>query len=126
MATIRKERIIFLYSGKEKIFKEQDWHTPNTYDGNYKAVPSCCGVYLLAIFQLFSPGIPKGQIVYVGSSKNLAKRYNNHEVIRKLEEKDHYVRFYFKPCENFIEEEKSLIKSIRPKFNIIHNGEEIH
>lgn len=121
-----RQKSIFLFSGRKKIFKEDEWRTPNTYCRNFKSAPASSGVYLLVTFALITMKTPKGQIVYIGSSKNLAARLRSHEVIEKLQKAGHYVRFYFKECADFIDEEKRLIRSIRPKFNIIHNGEEIH
>lgn len=113
----------FLYSNGQPIFSEDSWTTPNTYYQNFKPVPKKSGVYLLVAYRESSSD---GEIVYIGSSKNLSKRYSNHEVINKLEKSYWHVRFYFEECENYLEREKQLIKSIHPKYNITFNGQEIH
>jgi excinuclease UvrABC nuclease subunit len=98
-------------------FEPQRWHTPNTYDPNYKYPPKGKGVYLLVANDLEKSGIDKYTILYVGSSANLKQRYSNHQTLNFLQSKYDYVQFYFKECDNYIEVEKSLIKVIQPKFN---------
>ncbi|MCO1498263.1 hypothetical protein, partial [Limosilactobacillus reuteri] len=58
-------------------------------------------------------------ILYIGSSKKLKQRYENHEVLRMLNEKYDYVQFFFRECKNHITEEYRLINKIKPKYNKI-------
>lgn len=98
--------------GRGFLFYPLDWNTPNTYDTNFEYPVNRPGVYLLVNpFNYY-------EILYVGSSKNLQKRYNTHEVIRKLKKVYGYVQFYFKYKKNYIGAEKGLIKKIQPKYNI--------
>lgn len=104
---------------KDFIFKEREWFAPNTYSSNFKTPPHSSGVYLL-----IKPTVFRGrdkrieyQILYVGSSKNLYKRYSNHETLRVLKQLYGYVQFYFLEDENHLETEKELIKQIQPPFN---------
>ena len=105
------------------LFYPEDWNTPNTYDSNFKSPPERSGVYLLV-----HPNIDlknktlEYQIMYVGSAKDLAQRYDRHEVRRFLNEVYGYIQFYFKETDNYKLVEIDLIKSIRPKFNKQHNG----
>lgn len=94
------------------------WFTPNTYDSNYRYPTEKSGVYLIIdphIFELPNP--PYDEILYVGSTTNILKRYNSHEVLRKIKKERRYVQFYFKEVENFLEEEYRLIHIIQPPFN---------
>lgn len=93
-----------------------DWYTPNTYDSNYRYPTEKSGVYLIVDPHIFEPN-PFDEILYVGSSSNILKRYNSHEVLRKIKKVRRYVQFYFKELENYIEEEYKLIRLIQPKFN---------
>lgn len=99
-------------------FKEKEWFTPNTYDRNFRPAPSCAGVYLIIDFSSYIPG----EILYIGSSKNLCVRYGKHEVLRVLRRDYVYVRFYFKEIENYKEEEIKLIRLVKPRYNTQYNG----
>lgn len=96
------------------------WKTPNSYSSNYKYPLNNTGVYILVntIFNYRKRKISY-DILYIGSSKKLKQRYENHEVLRMLNEKYDYVQFFFKECENHITEEYRLINKIKPKFNKI-------
>lgn len=96
------------------LFYPNDWHTPNTYDTNYKEPGNISGVYLLV-----EPNYANNtnNILYVGSAKNLKQRYKKHEVLRILKETYGYIRFYFKEEINYRSVEKFLIKQIQPKYN---------
>jgi excinuclease UvrABC nuclease subunit len=100
-------------------FIEKEWSTPDTYDRNYKAIPECSGVYFLVHrdHNFLKSLKVKYKILYVGSSKNLKQRYRSHEVHRILREIFGDVVFYFKETDNYIEEEKALIKQTEARFN---------
>lgn len=98
-------------------FIEPNWFTNRTYNLNFRPIPDSSGVYLLVHTNCLTM---RHKILYVGSSKCLSKRYRSHEVLRFLNNicKDNCnVRFYFKEVENYLEEEKTLIKLIQPRFN---------
>lgn len=98
------------------LFKSDEWFTPNTYNRNFKCPPKKSGVYLL-VKPIFDLNKANFQILYVGSTSCLEKRYKNHEVLRKLQIEHDYIQFYFKETENYIDLEKGLIKKIQPKYN---------
>jgi len=101
-------------------FNSKDWHTPNTYDANYKYPENKSGVYLLAKLDAdLETRKINYKILYVGSSKKLKQRYKNHEVLKMLNKKYDFIIFFFKECENEIVIEKQLIKSIQPEYNKI-------
>lgn len=95
-------------------FISQDWKTPNTYSCNFAEPPKRSGVYLLTFVDFKTQ---KYDILYVGSSKNLNNRYSTHSKITELQKIYHYIQFYFKEVDNYIEVEKQLIKEIQPKYN---------
>ena len=101
------------------LFYPNDWKTPNTYDCNFSYPPEKSGVYLI-VFPIINKHKNKYDynILYVGSAKDLKKRYRSHEVMRMLRESYGYVQFYFKIEEHYREVEKRLIKLIQPKYNI--------
>jgi excinuclease UvrABC nuclease subunit len=100
------------------------WSTPNTYDRNYKFPPDTSGVYLLFAYENFADIGVNGEIVYIGSSKNLAQRKARHEVLRMISQHYKYIQFYFREIESDYKDiEKALIQTIKPKYNTQHiNG----
>ena len=104
----------FIEENLQKLTGKSEWFTENTYNINFKKTPNKSGVYFLVGIN-FIP-ITK-EIIYVGSSKNLKKRYMNHEVIRNESSNYDFIKFYFIECDDFLTEEKKLIKKIQPKLN---------
>jgi hypothetical protein len=103
---------------KRFVFKPEKWHNANTYDTNYMSPPSAPGVYMLVSSKYsFVRKKHIRKILYVGSSKNLLKRYNNHEVFNKIKDKYYYIQFYFRIEDDPINIERALIKMIQPKYN---------
>jgi excinuclease UvrABC nuclease subunit len=101
---------------KDPAFLPADWRTPNTYGGNFKEPTDKAGVYLLVKPDISEQGV-SFEIMYVGSSENLAKRYCGHEVLRFLTETYGIIHFYFKEDSEYLSTEKKLIKRIQPKYN---------
>lgn len=100
-----------------KKFSLYDWVTPNTYNNNFEYPPPRCGVYIIVTSWWINKD--RGyKVLYVGQSKNLKNRYENHEVIKRAYEEYDYVQFYFMECDNHVEEEKKLIKKYQPLYNI--------
>ena len=91
-----------------------DWYSPNTYSENFKPIPETSGVYYFDNLE--------GEVLYVGSAKNLRTRYKGHEVKRLLNRVFRYVYFHFMETADYKHVEVSLIKSLRPKYNFQHNG----
>lgn len=112
-----------LFCNGDRFAEEKSWLTPNTYCLNFASPPARPGVYLFVVYT--SPG-DFGNIVYIGSSQNIALRYRGHPVKGHLYMNYWYVRFYFQPCENPKDIEKALIKKWKPKFNIQHNSRSLH
>lgn len=109
----------YLFCNGEKFCIETEWFTPNTYNKNFKSPPTTSGVYF---FVVYTHPQDLGNIVYVGSAKNILQRYTGHQVKTTLFQMYWYVKFYFTECENCREKEKRLIKKFNPRFNIQHNG----
>lgn len=106
---------------ESKMFKRcgldiKQWRSPNSYGNSFESPPNSPGVYILASINL-STRIPKCEILYIGSSRNLLRRYKNHEVIKALNERYGFVKFYFLETESFYEEERRLIRTIKPRCN---------
>lgn len=98
------------------LFYPGDWKCCNTYDTNYSASPPSSGIYMIVLPKIHETTV-QYDILYVGSTKNLLKRYNKHEVYRILTTIYGYVQFYFKEENHFYEKEKYLIGLIQPKYN---------
>jgi len=116
---------LYLFKNENISIKEIEWKTPNTYGNNFSLVPNSAGVYLLVVFNnlLEKNNLQiEPEILYVGSSFNLKQRREKHEVKRQLQKFYSYIYFYFKETNNYKDFEIELIKNIRPKFNIQHNG----
>lgn len=111
-------------------FKQNMWHTPNTYDTNFARIPSAPGIYLLFAYKHLFPYAgsngrlvrpSKGKVVYIGSSKNLRDRHKNHNIMPLARRDYEYVRVYFKEVQGDpYAIEVALIKAIRPKYNLQH------
>lgn len=101
-----------------------EWYTPNTYDPNFKVPPESPGVYLLYAFRTCQDIGHIGEIVYIGSSKNLAQRKCRHEVLRMIHRHYHYIQFYFREiATDYKDIERTLIQVVKPKYNTQHiNG----
>jgi excinuclease UvrABC nuclease subunit len=105
-------------------FLEKEWHTPNTFDRNFKAIPKLPGVYMLVCVNIDSLLIQnlEREILYIGSAKNLLQRYTGHNVLRIVKLTHGYIQFHFKECENYYQYEIELIKEFNPIFNKQHNA----
>ncbi|HPC39253.1 MAG TPA: GIY-YIG nuclease family protein [Exilispira sp.] len=57
-------------------------------------------------------------ILYIGSAKNLFKRYKSHDTLKRLSKFYDDIFFYFKEVDNYLEIEKQLIKKHQPRHNI--------
>jgi hypothetical protein len=83
------------------------------------------GVYIILSVNYYTQEV---DIEYVGSSQNMQKRLyeGKHDVYDKLKEKEDFETWlfpiYYLDTSKYIEVEKLLIKSLRPKLNKQHNG----
>jgi excinuclease UvrABC nuclease subunit len=127
----KKKPMRIISNGKHKTHQinfdfdilESGWRTADTYDRDFKPTPEVCGVYfiLASDFVYLKPKTIQ-QIIYVGCSSNLKKRYTNHPVIKNNYRKYSCLQFYFMPDNDYKKSEIALIKKIRPLLNIQHNG----
>lgn len=90
------------------------WYSPDTYSENFKPIPDAPGVYYFDTLD--------GEVLYVGSAKNLRKRHKGHEVKRLLNRIHRYIYFNFIETTEYRKVEVDLIKTLRPKYNHQHNG----
>ena len=108
-----------LFCNGESFCDIDEWQTPNTYSGHFGMPPSRPGIYLFSVYVAHDD---PGNIVYIGSSNNLLRRYSGHEIKAQLYQHYWYVRYYFKECLDYKKQEKELILKFRPKFNVHHNS----
>ena len=87
------------------------------------------GVYIIVSVNHYSQEV---EIEYIGSSQNMQHRLfkGEHKVYDKLREKQDFITWtipiYYIDTSKYTQVEKLLIKSLRPKQNIQHNGKAIH
>ena len=74
------------------------------------------GVYAIG---LFNPISKHKRIVYIGSSKNMARRvYSNNHVYMKLHTRSDYLVFALEyECDNYVSEEAKIISEFKPFLN---------
>ena len=83
------------------------------------------GVYLILSINYYTQEV---EIEYIGSSQNMHKRLYNgiHNVYDKLREKEDYetwqIPIYYIDTNKYIEVEKLLIKSLKPRLNKHHKN----
>ena len=95
-------------------FDFKNWNSLSRY--SYSELPSKSGVYIIATPE-FIDGKLKYQILYVGSTKNICKRYAGHEKRTIIKREEKYSRFYFTECNDYAKRENELIKQLQPKYN---------
>ena len=94
----------------------KNWESTSRY--SYSEPPQNPGVYVFAKPEIID-GKTKHQILYIGSTKNIFKRYAGHEKRSIIKKNEGFYRFYFMECDDYIQKEKELIKKLQPKYNII-------
>ena len=97
----------------------KEWKCANTYDTNYGLPPQSSGIYL---FLTLSYTRRYRELIYIGQSSNLYKRFVNHVKLDELCLLYDHIQFYWFATSDHIDLEKKLIKKYKPKFNIQHNG----
>lgn len=102
-------------------FDPEKWRTNQTYSDYYR-IPSSPGIYAIVNADIPSDGRPVTfQVLYIGMSKNILKRVNNHPVRRQIERKYGYVYVYFKSrIKNLRKTERLLIRKFNPPYNLQH------
>lgn len=108
-------------------FIESEWKSPEDMGNSCANPPNELGIYLI-VFTTYNRDVTivYRLILYVGSSKNLYKRYNTHNLLGLI--KSEYRRnmaqgkigFWFKPEPNYLQVEKEMIKDIQPFRNFQH------
>ena len=87
--------------------------------------PDYAGVYaIVSRAYVFGPHVKAhDHLLYIGSAKNIRKRLNgaNHP-IKKFRRMNCLLFVLYKQTNDYMGVEKSLIKCLRPWFNIQHNG----
>jgi excinuclease UvrABC nuclease subunit len=96
------------------LFDPTKWKCANTFDTNYAAPPCDPGVYVIRVRNLSSSD---WDIAYIGSAKNLKVRYSSHEILRMLRSVFDLVQFYWMAEKEYRQVEKTLIKTLQPKYN---------
>jgi len=85
--------------------------------------PDMPGVYAVVVYNAYTKSM---DIVYIGSSRNIHKRVMNpNHPYRKLNDIisfPYFISVKYKVCDNYIDLEKSLIKRLKPKYNLQHTG----
>ena len=108
----------------EFIKKFKNWKTPNSYDKDYGEIPYSSGVYIITtpIYEFTYDGnvIRIGQdILYIGQTQSLKKRYTGHNYLSILRIVYGYVQFYYKERKTDLGMvEKQMIEEYKPKFNV--------
>lgn len=99
------------------------------FDYGSKATPTEAGVYAVVAFA-YDPNkhaslVGSEHLLYIGSSKNIQKRvfHTDHwytKCYNRFQGSIVYTRHLL--TDDYLYVEKSLIKTLRPRLNIIHNG----
>lgn len=99
------------------IGSDQEWRTQNTYTERFDYPENKPGVYFFLGIKNKDP-LNDIELIYIGSSKNIKQRKQGHDLLKKIKGQYDHVHLYFKYCNNYILEERKLIKQFNPKFNI--------
>lgn len=92
----------------------KEWNTPDTYDKQYLEVPKTAGVYCIVVKYDPDERPVRKEILYIGCSGNLRRRWNGHEVIRNIRTSypSASIQFYFKIVEREYEEEEAMLITV--------------
>lgn len=101
------------------------WQSPNAHDKHFAAFPASPGVYIFLYIENVISVDSDRRIVYVGMSKNLRQRHNNHETLAVISAElplYGHVQCWFKTMEasEIAAAEIELIEKYDPSFNIVH------
>jgi len=99
------------------------WLSPDTYGNDFATAGDFPAVYLFmqVDFDLFESRDYAREIVYVGMSTSLERRWATHQTLRKIKAEGLWVRRMFKPTpkELLRVEERRYIQQFRPRWNVI-------
>jgi excinuclease UvrABC nuclease subunit len=102
----------------------EGWKTPDCYSNAYAPLPHTSGVYLLVLATM-KDGLLDHEIVYIGQSRNIAKRLTGHNIKKLCQEyygPKAFIKVYFKHYANGLlrRRERRLIQRFNPPFNLQH------
>ena len=102
---------------------DDGWLSPDTYGKDFATAGDFSAVYLFmqVDFDLMEGRDYRQEIVYVGMSTNLERRWATHQTLRKIRAEGFWVRRMFKPTPRDLlrVEERRYIQKFRPRWNII-------
>ena len=107
--------------------RAEGWLTPDTYSNSFAPLPTAPGVYLILAVDLCEPRDRK--VVYVGKSLDLARRLNNHPVVRGVHSRDGdiFMQRWFRemPAAGITAAEIEAISRFDPPLNIQHRRRDV-
>lgn len=108
----------FTDRGVANFLEKEGWKTPDTYGGNFQEPAAESAVYIFVRTDLGDRS--NDAVIYVGMSKNLAKRWVNHEVLRAASKGGAYIRRFFKPVQEkeLRDTERLYIEKFDPPWNL--------
>lgn len=94
------------------------WKTPDTYGNEFAPVPKGHGIYLFLIHRLHEYDICCA--AYVGMSKQIMKRWQAHNILKRLHADGYYTQRWFLsvPMAALAQEERKYIREFDPALNI--------
>lgn len=92
-----------------------DWPCLHTDKVNHEP-----GVYVI-LAKVGSDSL-RYETLYIGCSKNLRRRLNNHEVVKRYSGSTFSIRIHFLYTKQYRDYEIALIERYNPLVNILHNG----
>jgi hypothetical protein len=102
---------------------DDGWLSPDTYGKDFAAPGDFSAVYLFmqVDFDLMEGRDYTQEVVYVGMSTNLERRWATHQTLRKIKAEGLWIMRMFKPTprELLRVEERLYIQKFRPRWNII-------
>jgi|DEB19_MinimDraft_3_1074340.scaffolds.fasta_scaffold103083_1 excinuclease UvrABC nuclease subunit len=109
----------FTRSSGAPFWKKGAWKSPTSYDTDCSSLPKSSGVYIIVEYTQIGNGLNYlGEVVYVGSSSNLSRRYKSHNILAKIYESGNMRSFHFIPIElGFHKVEINMIRKWNPKYN---------
>lgn len=103
----------------DPFWRKGAWKSPNSFDRDFAPLPHKSGIYIIIEYVQVGHGLNYlGEVVYVGSSSNLSRRYKSHNILSKIYESGNMRTFHFIQIEGrFHEIEINMIRKWNPKYN---------
>lgn len=105
-------------------FIPREWICATSYV-NPKDPPKESGVYAITRVEQIDADKPPYRnfvVMYIGSSSVLYNRFKKHDILNVVQRIYENVDFYFRLCDNYLEEEKRLIQLYKPLLNKVHKN----